>query len=188
MNKKLFLFALVLASAVACHREAKAPAKPKPVVAKPEASAPASTEVGSMMPAYSTTLLDGKPLDLTAERGNVVFLNVWATWCGPCRGEIPLLKKMDAQYAPRGFKVIGVSIDDGGAQQVKDFVKQEQIGYPVALDADGNIANLIRTTVLPTSLLIDRNGKIVWRQIGAIDENDQALTTAIERALSANRS
>jgi len=141
------------------------------------------TDVGNKMPAYTATLLDGKPFDLASEHCHVVFLNVWATWCGPCRFEIPELKKMHEKYGARGFEVVGVSVDEGGPQPVRDFVKENAINYPVALDAQGHIANLLQTTVLPTSLVIDRSGKIVWRSIGAIDESDQTLSSAIETAL-----
>ena len=136
------------------------------------------------MPAYQAALLDGKPFDLAAERpGKVVFLNVWATWCGPCRFEIPELEKMHAKYAARGFEVVGVSVDENGAEAVKPFVSEQSIGYPIVLDPPGKIANVLQTTVLPTSVLIDRNGKIVWRRIGALMGPDATLDAAIEKAL-----
>jgi len=173
--------------AAACNRHAKAPQPAGSTTAarQQQSTTPPPTEVGSPMPPYRAAMLDGKRFDLAAERGNVVFLNVWATWCGPCRFEIPELKKMNAKYAARGFKVVGVSVDEGAPQQVRDFVKENAIGYPVALDPEGRIANLLQTTVLPTSLVIDRGGRIVWRQIGAVDEKDDTLTSAIEKALSA---
>src|SRR5436309_13894574 len=70
--------------------------------------------VGKPMPAYKAELLDGKSFDVAAERGNVDFLNLWATWCGACRGEIPELQKLHTAYAGQGFKVVGVSLDDAG--------------------------------------------------------------------------
>ena len=85
------------------------------------------------MPAYSTETLDGKHFDVAAERGNVVLLNLWATWCVPCRYEIPELQALHNRYASRGFKVIGVSLDESGADTVKQFVSEEKITYPIAL-------------------------------------------------------
>ena len=90
---------------------------------------------------------------------------------------------MHAKYAARGFEVVGVSVDEGGAEVVKPFVKEQTIGYPIALDPSGKIANILQTTVLPTSVLIDRNGKIVWRRIGALMGPEAALDAAIEKAL-----
>jgi len=135
------------------------------------------------MPPYSAKYLDGKAMTMAAEKGNVVFLNVWATWCGPCRFETPELQALQTQYAAKGLKVIGVSVDEGDTEAVKTFVAEQKITYPIVVDPEGRIANLVQTTVLPTSLLIDRTGKIVWRQIGAIMPNDAKLKAAVEKAV-----
>src|SRR5216110_2889112 len=168
--RRSFSIALLLAFACARHEThpyAKTTVKKSPPkVQKP--AEPGDTSVGAKMPGYHAKLLDGSAFDLTAQRGNVVFLNLWATWCGPCRFEIPELEKMHAKYAARGFEVVGVSVDEGGADAVTPFVKEQTIGYPIVLDPSGKIANILQTTVLPTSVLIDRNGKIVWRRIGAL--------------------
>ncbi|HEX7677175.1 MAG TPA: TlpA disulfide reductase family protein [Thermoanaerobaculia bacterium] len=144
----------------------------------------ARTEVGDSMPPYSAKYLDGKAMTMAAEKGNVVFLNVWATWCGPCRFETPELQSLQTQYAAKGLKVIGVSVDEGDTDAVKTFVAEQKITYPIAVDPEGRIANLVQTTVLPTSLLVDRTGKIVWRQIGAIMPNDAKLKAAVEKAVA----
>jgi thiol-disulfide isomerase/thioredoxin len=152
--------------------------------AEPES---ARTEVGDPMPSYVAAYLDGKPLNLANEKGSVVFLNVWATWCGPCRFETPELQTLQNQYAASGLKVIGVSVDEGDRAEVKTFVAEQKITYPIAVDPEGRIATLLQTTVLPTSLLIDRDGKIVWRQIGAVMPNDAKLKAAVEKAVAAKR-
>jgi cytochrome c biogenesis protein CcmG/thiol:disulfide interchange protein DsbE len=151
---------------------------------EPAELASARTDVGDPMPPYTATYLDGKPFNLAGEKGSVVFLNVWATWCGPCRFETPELQALQNQYSVNGLKVIGVSVDEGDTAAVKTFVAEQKITYPIALDPEGRIANLVQTTVLPTSLLIDRKGKIVWRQIGAIMPNDAKLKAAIEKAVA----
>jgi thiol-disulfide isomerase/thioredoxin len=139
------------------------------------------------MPAYRAKLLDGSPFDLTAEKGNVVLLNVWATWCGPCRFEIPELKKLHDEFSPRGFKVVGVSVDEGDPAEVKQFVTDQKMNYPVVLDPEGRIANLLQTMVLPTTVLIGRDGKIVWRQVGALPPGDEKLTAAIRAAVGSGK-
>ncbi len=141
------------------------------------------TEVGAMMPEYSAMNLDGTKFDLAARRDKVVLLNVWATWCGPCVYEIPELQRIHDQYASRGFEVVGVSVDESGVEAVKQFVDDQKMRYPVALDPQGQLANLLQTSVLPTSVLVDRGGKVVWKKYGAILENDQELKQAIEKAL-----
>ena len=203
MKSNLTLFTLLfLASALACTKDETAvtgttqsAAKSKTPGAKPQTAAntagaepeSARTEVGDPMPTYAAAYLDGKPLNLASEKGNVVFLNVWATWCGPCRFETPELQALQNQYAANGLKVIGVSVDEGDAGAVKTFVAEQKITYPIAVDPEGRIATLLQTTVLPTSLLIGRDGKIVWRQIGAVMPGDAKLKAAVEKAVAAKR-
>ena len=151
---------------------------PKP---KPE---PGEVAVGAMMPAYHSTFLDGKEFDLAAQKGNVVLVNVWATWCGPCRFEIPELEKMNKDFGARGLKVIGVSVDDTGVDSVKQFVTEKKMTYPIVIDAEGKIANLLQTSILPTTVLIDKSGKVVWKQYGAISTADTTLLKALEAALA----
>jgi thiol-disulfide isomerase/thioredoxin len=140
-------------------------------------------EIGSMMPAYSATYLDGAAFDVTSLRDKVVLLNVWATWCGPCRTEIPELEIMHQKYAARGFEVVGVSVDEGGPQVVKEFIDQQKVTYPIALDPEGKLASLFQTSVLPTSVLLDRKGRIVWKKYEQILPNDRELIQAIEKSL-----
>ena len=150
---------------------------------QPAAPQTPSTEVGAAMPPYTGQWLEGKSFDLAAEKGKVVLLNTWATWCGPCRLEIPELNRLHAKYGKRGFTVVGVSVDESGADAVKPFVEEAKIRYPVVLDPDGRLVNLLQTQVIPTSLLIDRKGKIVWRTVGAIEPSDARLQKALETAL-----
>lgn len=147
------------------------------------ATAAEGVDVGATMPAYSTAMLDGSKFDVQGQKGKVVLLNVWATWCGPCRYEIPELQKLHAQYAAQGFAVVGVSVDEGNGDDVKQFVAENKITYPIAHDAEGKLATLLDTSVLPTTVLLDRNGKIVWKKFGAITPGDDAATKAIEAAL-----
>jgi len=159
--------------------------KPSPQKTEAEGVTPATstgTSVGSMMPAYKVDLLDGKTFDVNAERGNVVFLNLWATWCGPCRFEIPELQKLHDEYAAKKFKVVGVSLDESGKDTVQQFVTEQKMTYPIALDPEGKLANIFQTTVIPTSVLIDRKGKIVWKRYGAVSV-DSELKQALDEAL-----
>ncbi|HYC61724.1 MAG TPA: TlpA disulfide reductase family protein [Thermoanaerobaculia bacterium] len=144
----------------------------------------ARADVGAMMPAYAALNLDGSKFDLASKRDKVVLLNVWATWCGPCVYEIPELQQLHEKYASRGMEVIGVSVDTVPAESVREFIaEQKKMTYPVVLDADGKIADMLQTSVLPTSVIIDRAGKIVWKQYGAIMPGDEELTKAIDAAL-----
>lgn len=169
----------VLLLLVACTREQRSVAAPATA-----ADAGPRTEVGDVMPAYTATQLDGKPFDLASQKGSVVLLNVWATWCGPCRFETPELEALHQKYGTKGLRVIGVSVDDTGTPGVKQFVTENKISYPIAIDADGRVANLLHTTVLPTSIIIGRDGRILWRKVGAVMPNELAsVNSIIEQAL-----
>ncbi len=189
--RSLVVVAVALSVACGGKRESTAPAAAshqKPTTAKsaaPVAGTAAPTGeavVGSLMPEYSATTFEGKKFDLGGERGKVVLLNLWATWCGPCRYEIPELQKLHDANAGRGFEVIGVSLDDGGADMVKQFAAEHKITYPVLLDPDGKLANIFQTSEVPTSVLIDRKGKIIWKQLGPITEAD--VKTLMDKAIS----
>lgn len=161
---------------------ATSPNQPQQTSTQPEAAA-GGTEVGDTMPEYSALWLDGSKFDLAETRGKVVLLNVWATWCGPCRYEIPELQEIHDRHAPKGFEVIGVSVDESGADAVRDFVKEHNMTYPVALDPEGKLANVLETSVLPTTVLLDREGKIVWKRYGAIMPDDEELAQALAKTL-----
>jgi thiol-disulfide isomerase/thioredoxin len=188
--KNLSLLAMLILAAACGGRETSpsTSADSRPLLAKkakkPDPRTIAGPDVGNLMPRYTAQWLDGKLFDLAAERDHVVFLNLWATWCGPCRAEMPYLQSLQEQYGARGLKVIGVSLDEGGVAGVNAFLTAQKIHYPSAIDPEGRIANLLQTTVLPTSVLIDRTGHIVWKDAGMLTGPEAALTKALEQALA----
>ncbi len=188
MKKLGALLSLTLVLAVSCKKEEKAAGSHgfddgKPAARGTAAATATGTEVGSALPEYSAQWLDGSKFELATHRENVVLLNLWATWCGPCRFEIPELQALHDRYKAQKFQVIGVSLDESGPESVKQFVTEQKMTYPIVLDAEGKLANLLQTSVLPTTVLLDRNGKIVWKRLGMIEKNDQELVKAIEAAL-----
>jgi thiol-disulfide isomerase/thioredoxin len=117
-------------------------------------------------PGFSLKDLDGKKLDLTNYKGKVVLLDFWATWCGPCRVEIPGLVEMQDRYASEGFSVIGISMDDDPSA-VPAFFKEFRMNYPVAL-GDAKISELYGGVYgLPTAFIIGRDGRIYAKHEGA---------------------
>lgn len=184
---KTIVVLLVLIVAAGCRRdEAKTPVladQGKRGAADTAAQTATGIEPGMIMPAYEAVHLDGSKFDLATRRKNVVLLNLWATWCGPCRYEIPELQRIHDTYAKRGFEVVGVSVDEGAADLIRQFADENKMTYPLAHDPEGKIANILEASVLPTSVMIDRHGRIIWKKVGAILENDEELKTAIEKAL-----
>lgn len=187
MKKLAVLLVAIVVMAAGCRRDEKAvkPAAGSGTAEKPQATATAApgAEVGMMLPDYSAMNLDGTKFDLASRRGKVVLLNVWATWCTPCLAEIPELQRIHDAYAARGFEVVGASVDESGIESVKQFVDAKKMTYPIVLDPQGQVANLLQATVLPTSVLMDRTGKIVWKHIGYIEPNDGELEAAIKKVL-----
>lgn len=134
---------------------------------------------------YEAPSLDGSTFRISDHKGKVVLVNAWATWCGPCRYEIPELKRLHQEYADDGLVIVGVSVDMGGAEPaVRQFVKVNAIGYPIVLDPQSRVTAMLRTTSIPTSVMIDRNGNVVWRHIGIVSEQrDAGFRDALASAL-----
>ncbi|MEQ1691754.1 MAG: TlpA disulfide reductase family protein [Gemmatimonas sp.] len=141
-------------------------------------------EIGQPAPAYATLSLDGDSVSLSGERGNVVLLNIWATWCHPCRAEIPVLRALHEQYRAKGLTLVGVSVDtDGTDETIRGFMSEFQMTFPIWRDPDERISSLFLTLGVPATFLIDRQGILRWKTIGPISPTDTSLTASIERAL-----
>lgn len=141
-------------------------------------------EVGAPAPAYTTVSLDGDSVSLASLRGKVVLFNIWATWCHPCRDEIPELRAIHAKYQARGLELVGVSVDaDGTDDAIRSFMDEFKMTYPVWRDPDERVSTRFLAIGVPATYLIDREGILRWRKTGPIAPNDTSLAAAIERAL-----
>lgn len=141
-------------------------------------------QLGAAAPDLASNRLDGQPASLATLRGTPVLLNVWATWCHPCRDEIPVLEALHRQYAPRGLEVVGVSIDDAGRRaDIRSFADQFGVTYTIWHDPDQRVMPTFSVIGVPTTFLIDRDGKLVWRKTGEVKEGDPALLAAVEQAV-----
>jgi thiol-disulfide isomerase/thioredoxin len=121
-----------------------------------------------LAPGFSLTDITGKPLKLSDYQGKVVMLDFWATWCGPCRIEIPGFVQLQTQYGGQGLAVIGISMDDD-SQPVVEFYKELHMNYPVAVGND-RLGELYGGVLgLPTTFLIGRDGRIYAKHVGAYD-------------------
>lgn len=152
--------------------------------AEKDGGAARRVDVGLAAPAYAATSLAGDSVSLAALRGKVVLLNVWATWCHPCRTEIPELRVIQKRYEPRGLALVGVSVDaSGNDDRIRDFMKEFDMQYAVWLDPDETVSTRFLTIGVPATFLIDRQGVLRWRKTGPVAPGDTALASAIERAL-----
>ncbi len=141
-------------------------------------------DVGHPVPAYAAVSLDGDSVSLAGQRGKVVLLNVWATWCHPCRDEIPQLRAIHEKYRQQGLELIGVSVDtDGTDETIRSFMRDFQMTFPIWRDPDERISSQFLIVGVPATFLIDRAGVLRWRKTGPIAPNDTSLLSAIARAL-----
>jgi peroxiredoxin len=142
-------------------------------------------ELGEPAPAFTTKSLDGDYVALADYRGQVVLLNVWATWCDPCIRELPELKRMHEQLHDKGFTVIGLNTDvRGKLSAVKAMVIRNQLPFPTWIDFESKSQVTFKLNGYPTSFLIDRQGNIRWKREGEILRNDPELMPILETVLA----
>jgi peroxiredoxin len=145
----------------------------------------AGVEVSERVPDYAAMTLEGEEHSFTGHLGEVVLVNVWATWCGPCRVEMPPIKALYDRYKDDGFTVLAVSIDAGPGYRgkVESFIEEYDLDFPILLDPEGRITRMLRTAGVPETFVLDREGRIVKRHIGATDWNSRANRALIEELL-----
>ncbi len=130
-------------------------------------------------PPFAVKGMDGKPVNLESVKGKVVLLNFWATWCGPCRLEVPDLVELQAKYKDK-VQVIGLVVDDQDEDAIRTFAKRYAINYPIAMATDELRIKFGGVPALPTSFVIDTQGRVVQKHIGL---RDPALYETEIRAL-----
>ena len=142
--------------------------------------------VGTVAPDFTLATVDGKRVKLSDYRGKAVLLNFWATWCGPCKIEIPWFLNLEKQYGPQGLVVLGVAMDDDGKNSVEKFAKEMKIDYTVVLGNDDVADQYGGVAGLPTTFYLDRNGKVVKKIEGLADQSE--IEEAIKVALGTGTS
>ena len=123
-------------------------------------------------PDFSLADANGSRVKLSDYKGSVVLLNFWATWCGPCKFEIPWFIEFEKTYNDRGFAALGVALDDGGWKAVKPFVTQNGMNYTVVVGDDGVAKLYGGIDSLPTTFLIDRDGGIATTHVGLVSKSE----------------
>ena len=136
----------------------------------------------SALPSFHLATLDGRSISTGELRGHVVLVNFWATWCPPCRLEMPGFQAVYDRKKADGFVVLGISTDAGGPDAVRGFLAERAITYPVAMASGGVAQRLGGVNLLPTSFLIDRQGRIRYEVRGIFAS--VALERAVDRLLS----
>ena len=145
---------------------------------------PARVEVGIEAPAYATRNMKGDSVSLALLRGKPVLLNVWATWCLPCKEEIPYLESLNAKHAAQGLQIVGVSIDARGDDaKIEDFARDFRMSYPIWRDPDERVNARFLALGVPSTYLIDGNGVLRWKHLGTLRPTTVGFQAALDEVL-----
>ncbi len=170
MKKFLYLLAVMaLVMTAACNRASENKA------AMPVQDSPA--------PEVTVNSLTGAPLKLSDLKGKVVVLNFWATWCPPCRQEIPSMVKLNKAMAGKPFQMVAVSIDEGGRPAIESFFQTSGFSLPAYTDPDNRAATTYGITGVPETFIIDRQGVIVKKVVGAMEWDSPDVAAFLEKLM-----
>ncbi len=138
--------------------------------------------MGNIAPDFDLPALDGKNVKLSDLRGKAVLLNFWATYCVPCKIEMPWFVELQKQYGPEGFQIVGVAMDDASTEDIAKFAKDMGVNYPILIGKESVGQSYGGVSVLPTTFFLDRDGKLIAREFGLrsrsvfVDHIKQALS------------
>ncbi len=162
------LFCLLAASVVALAGCTKSASKEEGAAEPtPSLSAPAQAA-----PAWELRSVEGRLVKSTEFQGKVVILDFWATWCPPCRKEIPGFVELQKEYRDKGLVVVGVSLDEGSPEAVKAFIGQFGINYPIVMGTPEVVAAFGGVEGIPTTFILDRQGNIAGKHVGYAPKSD----------------
>ncbi|MEX1059964.1 MAG: TlpA disulfide reductase family protein [Methyloceanibacter sp.] len=141
------------------------------------------------LPEFTFADADGKPKSLADFRGKIVLLNIWATWCVPCREEMPALDTLETKLGGKDFALVAVNIDKGGAEKAAAFLKETGATHlTLYTDPSGKLFSRLKAVGMPTTLLIDGDGKEIARLVGPADWASPEAVAVIEAAIAAHAS
>jgi thiol-disulfide isomerase/thioredoxin len=133
---------------------------------------PSDPPKGSMAPAFELkSIADGKTVSLASFRGKAVLLNFWATWCGPCKIEMPWLVDLQKKYGPQGLQIVGVAMDDASDKEIADFAHKMGVNYVILKGTEAVGDKYGGVDRLPISYFLDRSGKVIDETVGLVSES-----------------
>ncbi len=135
-------------------------------------------------PEFTLTTLDGTPMRLSDLRGKVVFINLWATWCPPCREELPTMVRFYERFKDRGVEILAIS-EDTDPEAVRRMVAKQGLTFPVLMDENKRVYTLYRATGVPETHLLDKDGNVRGSQLGPFDWDSPAVIAKVEELLRA---
>lgn len=139
---------------------------------------------GSPTPEFKLTDLNGKVFKSSQLQGNIVLLDLWATWCEPCIADIPMLNRLHEKFGSRGLKVIGIAVESGWAKDIRPHVAKLSIKYPVLVGTD-KIVEQYEMIGFPTTYLIGRDGRLIKKYLGTLPDQENEKEAEIARDIEA---
>ncbi len=130
-------------------------------------------------PDFRLENLKGEKLELKNFKGKVIFLNFWATWCGPCKEEMPSMEILFQQFKEKDFVFLSISVDYEERKAVKEFIEKQRYSFPVLLDPKCNALDLYEVRRIPTTIIIDKNRKMIGRAVGPINWKSQEVISLL---------
>ena len=151
---------------------------------RPAPKADVGPRVGQPLADFTLPDMDGKPVQLTALQGRVVFINVWTTWCPPCIEEMPTIQRLYEQLHPKGLEILAINMDALGRQTVEPFLDRRRLTFPVLLDPESRTERLYGTAGVPESFIVDKAGRLVEKIVGPRDWAHPEIIALFERLLA----
>jgi peroxiredoxin len=174
----ILLMGLSLGLIVACGQSSS------PAVDKTSAgTVQVAPKIGYRPPNFTLQDLEGKTVELDSFRGKVIFINFWATWCIPCRAEMPLMEKMYQEFKNKDFVMLAVAEDLDGRSVVEPFVKEYKLTFPILLDPTLDVQTLYGIRAIPETFLIDKSGIITHKIPGARDWSQKEMRALVEKLI-----
>lgn len=141
--------------------------------------------IGYYAPNFRLPTLNGETMSLASLSGKIVFINFWATWCTPCKAEMPSMEALYQDYKDQGLEILAVSNDIEGARVIRPFVEEMGLSYPILLDPDFRVDDKYLVRSVPTTVLVDRDGIITHRIVGSRNWHASESRDLIEQLLRA---
>jgi peroxiredoxin len=152
--------------------------------AQPDTATVSPVSVGDRVPSYTAATLVGGDVRIGDPTDDITLLNVWATWCTSCREEMADLEALHRAYDTRGVRVVAVSLDAGSNELVRRFVSREALTFTIVHDREARLQSLFRVGGVPSTYVIDRDGRLLWQHTGGLHGAMDAAQAVIDSALA----
>ncbi len=139
-----------------------------------------AADMNKPAPNFTLKSYEGKNVKLSEYRGKVVLLNFWASWCGPCRQEMPLLQKIHKKYSSLGFAVMGVNVEEDNTK-AKGIVKKNKLTFPILFDSQNQVSQLYKVDAMPSTVIIDRSGRVRYIHKGYKPGDEKAYKKWVKK-------